>query len=243
VKLSLNRFATAIILLNLQITTINMRIIITGSTGMVGKAALLAALEAPEVESILLVNRKPAGIQHAKVREVLHADFFNLGPIEAELTGYDACLFCLGVSSLGMKEPEYARMTYDLTTGFAGVLLRQNPGMTFCYISGAGTDSNEQGRLMWARVKGRTENTLLQMGFSRAYMFRPGMIQPFDGIRAKSNAVNVMYAIFRPLYFLLRSFPGMVTDTRRLGRAMVRVAKEGYHKPILESRDINEAGK
>ena len=220
-----------------------MRIIITGSTGMVGKAALLAALDSPDVESILLVNRQLVGLHHAKIREVLHQDFFNPAPIESQLAGYDACLFCLGVSSVGMKEDAYTRMTYDLTTTMAKAMIRQNPGMTFCYISGAGTDSSEKGQLMWARVKGRTENALLQMGFGRAYMFRPGMIQPFDGIRAKSNTVNVMYSIFRPVYFLLKRFPGMVTDTRRLGKAMVRVAKDGYSKTVLENRDINEAGK
>ena len=232
-----------VILLNQPNLQINMRIIITGSTGMVVKAALLAALNDKNIDAVLLVNRQPLNMQHAKITELLHKDFFDLEPIRQQLTGYDACLFCLGVSSVGMKEPEYTRLTYELTIGFTTMLQQQNPGMTFCYVSGTGTDNSEQGRLMWARVKGRTENGILNMGFKGAYMFRPGVIQPFDDIKAKANAVNVFYAIFRPVFYLLRPFPDVVTDTRRLGRAMVRVAKDGFRQVILENREINEVGK
>lgn len=220
-----------------------MRVIITGSTGMVGKGALLEAIRSPDVTAILVINRSPVDIRHEKMKEIVHKDFFDLAPILSQLAGYDACLFCLGVSSVGMDEKAYTKMTFDLTTGFAGALLSQNPGMTFCYISGAGTDSSEAGRLMWARVKGRTENALLGLGFKAAYMFRPGFIQPLDSIKAKSNLVNVMYTLFSPFYGLLKGMEGVVTNTRVLGRAMLRVAQHGYAKPILESRDINAVGK
>jgi uncharacterized protein YbjT (DUF2867 family) len=219
-----------------------MRVIITGSTGMVGKGTLLEAIRSSDVTSILLVNRQPVGMAHPKITEVIHADFFNLEAIRSQLKGYDACLFCLGVSSVGMKEDQYRKLTFDLTIGFAKVLLEENPGMTFCYISGKSTDGTEKGGLMWARVKGETENTLLRMGFRRAYMFRPGFIQPFDGVKAKAGVVNVMYAVFRPFYFLMKRMPGVVTNTRTLGRAMIRVAKDGYEMAVLESVDINKMG-
>jgi uncharacterized protein YbjT (DUF2867 family) len=220
-----------------------MKIIITGTTGMVGKGTLLEAIKDPNVESILIINRSTAGINDPKVKEVLHKDFFDLSAVRHGLTGYDATLFCLGVSSVGMSEGEYRRMTYDLTMGFAREVLALNPGMTFCYISGSGTDSSEKGRLMWARVKGKTENDLAKLGFKAVYMFRPGFIQPFDGVRAKSNTVNWMYRVFSPFYFLLKKIPAYVTDTRTLGRAMVRVARLGYDKTILENKDINQIGR
>jgi uncharacterized protein YbjT (DUF2867 family) len=219
-----------------------MRVIITGSTGMVGKGTLLEAIKSADVTDILVINRQAVGITHPKITEVIHGDFFNLELIRSQLKGYDACLFCLGVSSVGMKEDQYRKLTFDLTTGFAKVLLEENPGMTFCYISGKSTDSTESGTLMWARVKGETENTLLRMGFRRAYMFRPRFIQPFDGVKAKAGVVNVLYAVFRPFYFLMKRMPGLVTNTRTLGRAMIHVAKDGYGKVVLENIDINEVG-
>lgn len=209
---------------------------------MVGKGTLLEAIRDPDVESILVINRSSIGLHHPKVKEVLHSDFFDLSPVRQELKGYDACLFCLGVSSVGMSETEYRQMTYDLTVGFAKEVLAQNPGMTFCYISGSGTDGSEKGRLMWARVKGKTENDLMKLGFRDAYMFRPGFIQPFDGVKAKSNTVNALYRIFSPLYFLLKRLPAWVTDTRTLGKAMLRVARLGYKQKVLENRDINLVG-
>ena len=219
-----------------------MKVIITGTTGMVGKGTLLEAIKDPEVESILVINRSSIWLNHPKVKEVLHKDFFDLSLVRSELKGYDACLFCLGVSSVGMAETDYRRMTYDLTIGFAKEVLAQNPGMTFCYISGSGTDGSEKGRLMWARVKGKTENDLMKLGFRDAYMFRPAFIQPFDGIKAKSNAVNTLYQIFSPMYFLLKRLPAWVTDTRTLGKAMLRVARLGYKQKVLENRDINLVG-
>lgn len=220
-----------------------MKVIITGTTGMVGKGALLEAIKDPKVESILIINRSSAGITDPKVKEVLHTDFFDLTAVRPELSGYDATLFCLGVSSVGMAADDYRRMTYDLTIGFAREVLALNPGMTFCYVSGAGTDSTEKGRLMWARVKGKTENDLAKLGFKSVYMFRPGFIKPFDGIKAKSGAVNTMYSILSPFYFLLKKMPGVVTDTRTLGRAMLIAARQGAEKTILENKDINQIGR
>lgn len=203
------------VILPIQAKTLkNMQIIITGTTGMVGKGTLLEAIQSTDVTGILLINRHSVGITHPKIKEILHKDFFHLEPIRQQLKGYEACLFCLGVSSVGMNAEQYRKLTFDLTTGFAKVLLEENPGMTFCYISGKSTDSTEKGSLMWARVKGETENALLRMGFRGAYMFRPGFIQPFDGVKAKAGVVNVLYAVFRPLYFLLKRMPGVVTNTR-----------------------------
>jgi uncharacterized protein YbjT (DUF2867 family) len=164
----------------------------------------------------------------------------NLTPIEAELRGYDACFFCLGVSSAGMREQDYTRVTFDLTLAVARTLLRVNPQMTFIYVSGTGTDSSEKGRSMWARIKGRTENELLKLGFPRAYMFRPGYIQPLDGIRTKTRVYAIFYAILAPLYPLFKAIvPQYVTTTRQVGRAMIQVALNGVAQTHLENRDIN----
>lgn len=217
-----------------------MKVIITGTTGMVGKGTLLEAIRDPEVESILVINRSSIGLNHPKVKEVLHKDFFDLSPVRSELKGYDACLFCLGISSVGMSEADYRRMTYDLTIGFAKEVLAQNPGMTFCYISGSGTDGSEKGRLMWARVKGKTENDLLTLGFKAAYMFRPGYIHPMRGIKSKTPLYNTFYAILKPLYGLLKRMPKYVTDNITIGRAMIAVGLKGYTKGVLESLDINK---
>ena len=216
-----------------------LNVIITGSTGMVGKGVLLECIDSPEVEQILVINRSPVGITHAKLKEIIHKDFFNWNDVREHLGGYNACFFCMGVSSVGMNEADYRRMTYDLTLGFAKEVLALNDGMTFCYVSGAGTDSTEQGRMMWARVKGKTENDLLALGFKDSYMFRPGFIQPMRGIKSKTALYQGIYNIISPLYGLLRRLPKYVTTTVVIGKAMIRVAMDGYDKKVLESIDIN----
>ena len=217
-------------------------VMITGSTGMVGRGVLLECLDSPEVGRVLVINRRSLGITHPKLVEIIHSDFFNWESIREQLKGYDACYFCLGVTSAGKKEPEYRKMTYDLTLGFARELVALHPGMTFCYVSGAGTDSTEHGRMMWARVKGKTENDLLALGFRKAYMFRPGFIEPMRGVRSSTALYDKLIRWFRPLFPLLRRFPAYATDSITLGKAMIRVTLKGYDKVVLESRDINTAG-
>jgi len=175
----------------------------------------------------------------ARLRRLVLKDMTDYGGALQELSGYDTCFFCLGVSSAGMDEADYRRVTYDITLAAAETLVTLNPGMTFMYVSGAGTDSTEKGRTMWARVKGETENALLRMPFKAAYMFRPGFIQPLDGITSRTRAYRLVLGLTRPIFPLLRRmFPRAVTTTQQLGRAMLRVAKEGYPKPILEAEDI-----
>lgn len=214
-------------------------VIITGTTGMVGKGVLLECLDCPDVASVLVVNRRPLGRTHPKLKEVIHADFFDLTSIAGELKGYNACFFCLGVTSAGLNEKAYAHLTYDLTMSFANTFIVQNPGSVICYVSGAGTDSSEKGRVMWARVKGRTENALLAMPFRSAYMFRPGFIEPLKGIKSSTRLYNTLYVILRPLFPLFRSMPKFATDTVRVGKAMINVATRGYEKKLLECSDIN----
>jgi uncharacterized protein YbjT (DUF2867 family) len=216
-----------------------MKVIIFGATGMVGQGVLRECLRDSEVERVLVVGRSSIGVTHEKLKEIVHRNFFDFSSIEENLSGYDACFFCLGVSSAGMKEPEYTRVTYDVTMTAAEVLARKNPGMTFIYVSGAGTDSSERGRSMWARVKGRTENALLKMPL-KAYMFRPAYIQPMHGIKSKTKLYGAMYAFVAPMYPILRRIaPKYVTTTEQLGRAMICVAKRGAVKRVLESDDIN----
>jgi uncharacterized protein YbjT (DUF2867 family) len=217
-----------------------MNAILFGATGMVGQGILRECLVDPDVQQILSIARAPSGRHDPKLRELLHTDFFNYSAIEPQLTGFDACFFALGVSSAGMDEAKYKRLTYDLTLAAATTLARLNPQMTFLYISGAGTDSTEHGRTMWARVKGKTENDLLKLPFRAAYMFRPAVIQPLHGIRSKTRLYQIFYSVFNPILPLLKSsFPQYVTTTEQLGRAMLNVARNGYPKPILESKDIN----
>lgn len=207
---------------------------------MVGQGVLRECLLDPEVRSVLSVGRSATGRQHAKLRELVHKDLSDLSSIEPELSGLDACFFCLGVSSAGMTEEDYRRVTYDITLAAARTLARLNPGMTFVYVSGTGTDSTEHGRIMWARVKGETENALLRLPFKAAYMFRPGFIQPLHGIRSKTKLYRGFYAVSGPLFPVLRKlFPKVVTTTEQLGRAMLKVAKQGASKPVLETPDIN----
>jgi hypothetical protein len=217
-----------------------LKVIITGVTGMVGEGVLHEALLHPDVENVLTVSRKSSGMIHPKLKEVLIPDFFDLFAIEKNLIGYDACFFCLGVSSIGMKEDVYKHLTYDLTMNFAKTVSKLNPEMTFCYISGKSTDSTEQGRLMWARIKGKTENDLMKLPFKHVFAFRPGYIHPTKGMKYTLK----YYKYFSWLYpFLRLIYPSGVSSLREIGVAMINVSMKGYSKPILEVQDIVAAAK
>jgi uncharacterized protein YbjT (DUF2867 family) len=216
------------------------KVVLFGATGMVGQGVLRECLLDPNVDSVLAVVRNASLPQHDKLHEIVHQDISDLAAIDDRLSDYDACFFCLGVSSVGMKEEEYRRVTYDLTLSVAKTLAKLNPTMTFIYVSGAGTDSTEHSRLMWARVKGRTENALLQMRFKAVFLFRPGYVQLLHGIRTKKAWYGVAYALMRPLYPLWKMlFPNYVTTTECVGRAMLSITKRGFPKPVIENRDIN----
>ena len=216
-----------------------MRVLLFGGTGMVGQGVLRACEQDAEIEEVLAVGRSPLEHTDAKVWEIAANDLFDLSDHQDELMGFDACFFCLGVSSGGMSEAEYRRVTYDLTMSVAKTLVRLNPRMVFEYVSGAGTDSSEKGRVMWARVKGQTENALLGLGFKGAYMFRPGAIVPMDGIKSKTKMYQMFYTILGPVLPLMkRMFPRHVTTTRELGTAMIRVAKTGFENRVIEAGDI-----
>jgi uncharacterized protein YbjT (DUF2867 family) len=213
-------------------------LILFGATGMVGQGVLREALLDPDVGRVLTVGRTATGQQHPKLRELVVPDLFDYSAVTADLAGYDACIFTLGVSAGGMTEEAYSHMTYDLTMAAATALARLNPDMAFVYVSGQGTDSTERGRVMWARVKGRTENALLKL-FPRAAMFRPGFIQPLHGIRSKTKAYRIFYQLMAPVLPLLRRlFPRQITTTEGLGRAMLAAAKGRAPKRVLEMRDI-----
>jgi uncharacterized protein YbjT (DUF2867 family) len=208
--------------------------IITGATGMVGEGVLLECLSHPEVGQVLVINRRPGGMSHPKLREIIHPDFFDLAPIESQLTGYNACFFCLGVSSVGMSQEEYKHITYDLTLNLARLLAGSNPEMTFCYVTGAGTDSSERGRVAWARVKGATENALLRL-FHHGYMFRPGFMKPTPGQRNTKSyykLIGWLYPIGRALY------PAGFCTLQEVGRAMINAVRKGYPKRVLEVKEI-----
>jgi uncharacterized protein YbjT (DUF2867 family) len=210
-------------------------VIITGATGMVGEGVLMESLLHNDVEKVLVINRKPCGVTHPKLTEIIHTNFFDLSPVADKLKGYNACFFCLGVSSVGMKEDVYYSMTYTLTLHIAEILSEQNPDMTFCYISGAGTDSTEKGRLNWARVKGKTENDLMKLPFKKVYAFRPGFMLPAK----EAKNIHGYYIIFRILYPVLRAlFPGFVSTLKEVGIAMINSVIHGYEKPVLEVQDI-----
>jgi uncharacterized protein YbjT (DUF2867 family) len=217
-----------------------LKVIVFGATGMIGQGVLRECLLDSNVEQVLCVGRSSSGQTDSKLREVMHDDFTDFSAIRSQLSGYDACFFCLGVSSTGMTEEQYKHVTYDFTMAAARVLADSSPGMTFVYVSGAGTDSSERGRTMWARVKGRTENDLSKLPFKAAYMFRPGVIQPLHGIKSKTTAYRLGYTVAAPLLPLLKTvLPQYVTTTEQLGRAMIKVARDGSRKRILENRDIN----
>jgi uncharacterized protein YbjT (DUF2867 family) len=217
-----------------------MNVLLFGASGMVGQGALRECLLDPDVRGVLSIVRSPTGQQHARLRELVLREFFDFSTVESDLTGFETCFFCLGVSSSGMREEAYTGITYDLTMAAARTLAKLNPGMTFVYVSGQGTDSSEQGRTMWARVKGKTENALLGLPFKSAYMFRPGIIQPLHGIRSKTKVYQAFYSVLGPLLPVLkRLFPNSVTRTEQIGQAMLRVAKQGAPKRILDNQDIN----
>ena len=217
-----------------------MKVILFGATGMVGQGVLHECLLDADVESVLVIGRSSTGQRHAKLREIIHNDFMDYSGIESQLAGFDACFFCLGVSSIGMNEERYRHLTYDITLAAAKTLSRLNPGMVFTYVTGKGTDSTEQGSLRWARVKGKTENDLLKLPFKAAYMFRPAAIQPLHGVRSKTAWIQAIYVVASPLLtWLDRVAPKYMTTTEQLGRAMIKVARDGYPKPVLESEDIN----
>ena len=217
-----------------------MRVVIFGASGMVGQGVLRECLEHHGVSSVLAVGRSSCGLEHDQLEEILHGDFTRYDPIEERLRGLDACFFCLGVSAAGMCEEDYRHITFDFTVGAAETLSRLNPKMVFCYVSGAGTDGTGKGRSMWARIKGMTENRLLEIPFKAVYLFRPGYIQPMKGVRSKTRLYRAMYAVLAPFYPLWRTlFPNLVTTTEKVGLAMIRVAEEGCPKRVLENRDIN----
>ena len=212
-----------------------LKIILTGATGMVGEGVLLECLNHPEVEQVLIVNRKHFDITHPKLKELLLPDFMNLEGIEDELKGYNACFFCAGISSAGLNEQEYSNITYDITIHFAEALVKLNPGMVFNFVSGSHTDSTEKGRVMWARVKGKTENALLKLPFKAVYTFRPGFMKPTEGQRNIKSLFKVMIFLYPVLKFV---FPTLTM--KQVGRAMINAALKGYSKPILEIKDIKE---
>ena len=209
--------------------------IITGTTGMVGEGVLHECLNHPDVESVLVINRRSCNVQNNKLNEIIHNDFYDLTSVKNQLSGYNACFFCLGTTSVGKSPEEYAKITSDITKTFADTLVKLNPGMTFCYVSGTGTDSSEKRKVMWARVKGKTENYILNLGFKDAYMFRPGLILQTKGLR---NTL-LLYKIFAPLFPLVKLlFPQFVCTLKEVGIAMINTVTKGYDKKVIEVKDI-----
>lgn len=221
-----------------------MNVLLFGATGMVGQGVLRECLLADDVLRVQTIGRTATGQQHPKLHELVHQDLFDYHAIETGLTNFDACFFCIGVTSSGMAEAQYTRLTHDLTLAAAQTLARLNPQMTFVYVSGAGADSSEAGRVMWARVRGRTENALQRLPFKAVYVFRPGIIQPLHGIRSKTDSYRWFYRLARPLLPLLRMLlPNTVLSTEIVGRAMLAVARRGAAGPVLEAADINALGR
>jgi len=220
---------------------LSIKAIITGATGMVGEGVLHVCLNSPDVESVLVLNRKPCGVTHPKLKEIIHKDFMDLTSIEDQLAGYNAGYFCAGVSSIGKKENEYRKITYDLTLNFANSLVKLNPEMVFTYVSGVGTDSTEKGKSMWGRVKGKTENDLLKLPpFKDVYLFRPGYIHPIKGLQ---NTYKV-YKALSPIYPIFEKlFSNYVGTLKELGNSMIYVTQNGYEKKVLECEDIRRTGK
>jgi uncharacterized protein YbjT (DUF2867 family) len=217
-----------------------MNVLLFGATGMVGQAALRECLLDPGVQKVVAVVRSSTGQQNQKLQELRHDNFLDYSAVEGKLSGFDACFFCLGATSAGLNEEQYSRVTYEFAMAAGRVLARLNPGMTFIFISGQGADSTERGRIMWARIKGKTENALLALPFKAVYVFRPGMIQPLHGITSRTKAYRVVYALTGPLLPLLkRLFPAFIITTEELGRALLKATRQGAPKKVLENRDIN----
>ncbi len=220
-----------------------MNVLIFGATGMVGQGVMRECLAAPDVEKVLTVGRTPTGQQHPKLEELVHAEMWDYANVEAELSNFDACFFCIGVTSSGMSEQKYTHLTYDMTLSVATTLSRLNPQMVFVYVSGAGADSSETSRIMWERVRGKTENALLKLAFRGVYIFRPGMIQPV-GVKSKTAAYRWFYTLTRPLLPALRSMlPDQILSTPQVGQAMLAAVRHGAPKRVLESPDINALSK
>ncbi len=216
-----------------------MKVLIFGGTGMVGQGVLRECLLAGDVDMVQIVGRTPTGQTHPKLRELVHADMFDFARVEGELADYDACFFSIGVTSAGMPEAKYTHLTYDMTLGLAETLARLNPQMVFVYVSGVGADSTGTSKTMWERVRGKTENALLKLPFRGVYIFRPGMIQPLDGIRSKTTSYRIFYSLTKPLLPLLhKAFPKLVLTTRQVGRAMLVVVRHGAQRRVLETADI-----
>lgn len=218
-----------------------MKVIITGSTGMVGKAVLLECIDDSRVDEILLINRSPLDISNPKVKEVIHKDFKDFSAIQSQLGGYDACFHCMGVSSAGKSEDKYTELTFTITEALVSTLYSLKPDIVFNYVTGTGTDSTEKGNTMWARVKGKTENMILNKGFKDAYMFRPGIIIPERGIKSKTSLYNILYIIARPIFPLLKKMKS-VTTTTKIGKAMINTYSNPQPLKHLEGNDINELG-
>lgn len=217
-----------------------MRVLLFGATGMVGQGVLRECLLAPDVQEVVAVGRTALTQEHGKLHQVLHSDMLDFQPLENLLQGFDACFFCLGVSSAGMDETRYTHLTYDLTLVAASTLARLNPQMTFIYVSGAGTDSSETGKSMWARVKGKTENALLRLPFKAVYVFRPGVIQPLHGARSKTPLYQAFYSVLGPLLsFVRRLKPSWVVSTETVGRAMLQAVSHGAPRHVVEQGEIN----
>ncbi|ARB93937.1 NAD-dependent epimerase/dehydratase family protein [Legionella longbeachae] len=218
-------------------------IIIYGATGMLGQAVLRESLLDAHIEQVTVIGRSPIGQTHPKLREIVHANLFDYHNIEEQLIGIDACFYCLGTPSTGKTEAEYTRITKDLTVTAAKILLRLNPHPSFIYISGEGADSSEKGVLMWARVRGQTENELLRMPFKRVYIVRPGIIQPLNGIKSRVRLYRLGYSMLKPILPMLRYFfPTFISSTQLLGQAMIKIARDGYEKPILRNKDLYMLG-
>ena len=215
-----------------------LKVIITGATGMVGEGVLHECLKHADVEKVLVITRKPCGYSHPKLTEIVHDNFFDITSLADRLKGYNACYFCLGVTSLGKNEAEYTKLTYTLTLNFATTLATLNPGMTFCYISGAGTDSTEKGRTMWARVKGKTENDLMKLSFKQVYNFRPFGIIPFLPLKP-SQTYYKTYKYLGWLFSLMKVIaPNYVITLKDLAAAMINSSLIGYSRNNLEVKDI-----
>lgn len=216
-----------------------MNVLILGASGMVGQGVLRECLLDDGVARVVTLGRSPTGQSHQKLREIVHGELLNLRPIQSQLTGLDACFYCLGASATGLSEADYTQINYVLTLSVAETLVRIDPDMTFVYVSGAGTDSSEHGRTMWARVKGRTENALLRLPFKAAYMLRPGLIIPMHGIKSKTRLYRAFYLLLGPMLPLMKKlFPRSIITTEQLGRVMLRLARSGYSKPIVETADL-----
>ena len=220
---------------SLETAVAMIKAIVTGATGMVGEGVLHECLLRNDVEEVVVINRKPCGVSHPKLKEIIHADFSNISPISSQLTGYNACFFCLGVSSVGMEEEKYYKLTHTLTLNFATELSRVNPGLTFCYISGAGTDSTEKGKTMWARVKGKTENDLAKLSFKKVYNFRPGIMTPTKGLK-NTLSFYKYFGWLAPVFWLLT--PNRISTLKQLGLAMINSVAKGYDKQVIEVKDI-----